>query len=103
MGLYDKRLFEGGCLDTGAEQSVVGLIQEKEHMPQYGKKLTLGAVPTIYKFADGYCPRKRKFEVRILLPDGRFIKIIDDVVEEDIPLLIVMGVMTGNKLLMDFY
>lgn len=37
------------------------------------------------------------------MPDGRFIKIMTQVVEAYIPLLFDMEVMARNKLLLDFY
>ncbi len=90
------RYFEGACIDTGAEQSVVGKPQAKAYCIQHRIAYKLLPSSTIFQFGDGCYKSLGKLRVRIPIANGSFIFGKIDVVPANIPLLIGLDILDSQ-------
>lgn len=87
------REFDGACVDTGAEQSVIGKSQAKAYCRQHKISFKLYPSSTTFKFGDGCYTSKGKLHIRIPTPTGSFIEANLDVVSANVPLLIGLDIL----------
>lgn len=100
--LYGPETFEGACLDSGAEQSVIGSQQAASYTKATGRKTNVTANTLIFRFGDGESESLGVNRVRISLPYGEHVVVSVHVVNSDITLLIGMEVLCSHKLILDF-
>ena len=89
--LYSKRLrlhFQGACLDTGAQKSVVAERHAKAYGERHNIRYKLEPSVTRFKFGDGTFPFLGKVEIRIPKPNGTYLKMDMDIVSADVPMLL---------------
>lgn len=51
--IYGESIFEGSCIDSGAEQSVIGIIQANAYENATGRKTTQVTDPLVFNIGDG--------------------------------------------------
>jgi hypothetical protein len=93
--------FNGICIDTGAQRSVVGLKQAKAYCDLSGISFRTEPSMTAFRFGDGTFKSLGLIPVRIPTPDGKFINIEMDVVKADVPMLIGLEVLDRESLIPD--
>lgn len=93
--------FQGACVYTRAQRSVVGKDQAKAYCKQIGVRFKPNLSPTLFRFGDGTFHNLGIIPERIPSPDGSFLKIYMDVVIADVPMLIGLEVLDQNLLIAD--
>ncbi len=91
-----KRLgghFQGACLDTGTQQSVIGRRQARAYCKHHQLKFKLKPSHTRFKFGDGTYSPLVSIQIRIPTPNASFLKIEMDAVEADAPMLLGLDIM----------
>lgn len=87
--------FQGACVDTGAERTVIGKPQAEAYCRWLGKEVKLAPTraPQVYRFGGGLHPSVGKVHVRIPF-DTDFVMALDvDVIDLNVPLLLGMSTM----------
>lgn len=97
----DKIHFQGGCIDTGAQRTVIGKKQALAICQSQGTKLKLIKSNTIFKFGNGRHNSLGILKIRIPTRDGAFIDIDADVVRPDVPVLIGIDILDREQLVPD--
>ncbi len=94
----DIYAFQGACLDTGAQQSVIVVRQALAYCKQHKIRYTLKPSLTKFKFGDGEFSSLGTMQIRILTPNNLFLKIKVNVVPADASLLLGLDVLDNEKL-----
>ena len=97
----NRSKFDGICIDTGAQRSVVGLKQAHAYCQLSGVPFKKRPSMTAFRFGDGTFQSLGSIPVRIPTPDGKFISIEMDVVQADVPMLIGLEVLDRERLIPD--
>ena len=97
----NSKQFHGACIDTGAQQCVVGLKQAKSYCKKIGCKLKLWPSRTEFRFGDGSFKSLGALPIRIPTPECSFIEQKIDVVKADIPLLLGLDFLDSSGLIVD--
>lgn len=100
--IYGETIFEGACIDSGAEQSVIGVNQARAYETATGRKKTKAAEPLVFKFGDGEIPSQGMLDLRIPIPNGSHVSIMTHVVHADIPMLIGIEILHKEKMILNF-
>ena len=90
--------FQGACLDTGAQQSVIGKRQALACCKQQNIGYALKPSLTIFKFGDGVFSSLGTMQIRIPTPNYPFLKIKVDAVPADVPSHLGIDVLENDKL-----
>lgn len=90
--------FHGGCIDTGAHKSVIGLKQAKAYCKHHNIPFKLKPSHRTYRFGDGAHSSVGSLEIRIPIPGNRFFNWIFDVLNADIPMLIGLDFLDEHNL-----
>lgn len=93
--------FAGSCVHSGAEVSMVGLIQAEAYGRRFDIKLTIEQSALSFKFGSHLFESLGKLNVRIPTPDGAFINFNPDVVEADVPLFLGLDLLEGHCFILD--
>ena len=93
-----RRHFHGACVDTGAQQLVIGQRQAKAYCRRDNFKFKLHPSATRFRFGDGRYPSLGSMEIRIPIPNGSFVSIQLDVVSADVPMLLGLDVLDRESL-----
>ncbi len=88
-----RHYFHSACVDTGSQQSDIGQIQARASCKRPSFKFKLHLSATRFRFGDGRYPSLGSMEIRISIPNGSFLSIQLDVVSEDVPVLLRLGVL----------
>lgn len=91
--------FRGGCLDTGAQRSVIGLKQAKAYYNTIGTKMKPKKSSSSFRFGDGVHNSLGIIQFRIPLPNRDYLHIDVDVVMPDVPLLIGLDILDQEQLI----
>lgn len=97
----DKIQFQGACIDTGAQNTVIGRRQALAICQSQGTKLKLSKSSTTFRFGNGRHNSLGILKIRIPTKDGGFIDIDADVVQPDVPLLIGIDILNREQLVPD--
>lgn len=100
--LCGTEVFDGACIDSGADQSVVGINQTKACTRQTGRTIKTVVEPLPFKFGDGQRRGVGIFYTRIPLPYQKHIHIPDHIVHAEIPILIGIEILREEKLSLIF-
>jgi hypothetical protein len=93
--------FQGICIDTGAQRSVVGIDQAKAYCELCDIRFRTKPSLTAFRFGDGVFKSLGCIPVRIPTPDGNQIKMDMDVVQANVPMLIGLEVLDRECLVAD--
>ena len=94
--------FNGACLDTGAQRSVVGKPQAEAYYQFMGIPLAIQpSTPLTYKFGSEKTVSIGKAKFRIPYAGTKHMFLNLDVVDIDVPLLVGLDVMDEYKLMVD--
>jgi hypothetical protein len=93
--------FQGICIDTGAQRSVVGIDQAKAYCELCDIRFRTKPSLTAFRFGDGVFKSLGCIPVRIPTPDGNHIKMDMDVVQANVPMLIGLEVLDRECLVAD--
>ena len=97
----NSKKFQGACIDTGAQQCVVGLKQAKAYCKERRCKFKLLPSRIEFRFGDGSFRSLGAIPIRIPTPNGSFIEHRFDVVDADIPLLFGLDLLDSAGLIVD--
>lgn len=100
--LYTSDTYEGACLDSGAEQSVIERKQANAYIKETERKISKVGSRLIFKFGDGEKISQGILTVRVPFPDSRHAAIPAHVLDADIPFLIGMEILHREIMIMDF-
>ncbi len=96
----DKRqsaVSQGAAIDTGAQRSIIGVGQAEAYCKASGSLPSKQSQPRLFRFGDGTFPSLGT--LRIGLPTSRGLLTFDvDIVSADVPLLLGLDVLDGNRL-----
>ncbi len=92
------RHFQGACLDTVTQQSVIGRRQARAYCKHQQRKFELKPSHTRFKFGDSTYPSLGSIQIRIPTPNESFLKIEMDVFEADVPMLLGLDIMDRDRL-----
>lgn len=96
----DKATFEGVCLDTGDQNSVIGEKQARAYCRQLSCKYELNrSSTTVLRFGDGSSTSKGTIRLRIPTPNESYVHLDADVIRFDIPFLLGLDIMDREGLL----
>lgn len=98
---YNSRVFEGECVDTGAQKSFCGLAQARVYCLARNKPFYLTPSPYSFKFGDGVRTSVGRMEVRMRVREGFYLPFQIDVVDADVPLLIGLDLLDLHQLIVD--
>jgi len=93
--------FQGICLDTGAQKSVVGKKQAAAYAALMKVRLETKASNFAFKFGDGCYKSLGTIPVRIPKPNNGYIEVRIDIVDADIPMIIGLDILDKETLLAD--
>jgi hypothetical protein len=96
-----RRSFQGDCLDTGAQTSVVGLAQAKAYCKYRGVQFKTKASNKAFRFGRQRQESLGELLVRLPLADGSFVSVEMGVVDADIPMLVGLDVLDKYALAID--
>lgn len=87
--------FQGACVDTGAERTVIGKPQAEAYYRWLGKEVELepAAAPQVYRFGGGLHPSVGKAHRRIPFAADFVLSLRVDVIDLNVPLLLGMSTM----------
>lgn len=94
-----KKVFEGACIDTGAQRCVIGKPQATAYTLQHRVQLKLNPSRTVFRFGDGEFSSLGTMPIRLPTPDGSTINMRADVVRADIPLLLGLDLLDKERLM----
>lgn len=94
--------FDGYCVDTGAARSVVGLTQYKVLCRQLGFQLQLLQSNAVFKFGTSSFRSCGICVVRIRLGNNQYLQFEIAVVEENVPFLIGLKIITHYGMILDY-
>ena len=94
-------VFEGLCLDIGAQQSVCGYEQAMAYCKKNNRQLKLQESPRRFQFGDGIHKSMGTFIVRLPTPDGSYIRFEMDVIKINIPMLLGLDLLDQHSLVAD--
>ena len=97
----NSKKFHGACIDTGAQQCVVGLKQAKAYCKERDIKLKLLPSRTEFRFGDRSFRSLGAIPIRIPTPNGSFIEHRFDVVKADVPLLLGLDLLDSSGLIVN--
>jgi Reverse transcriptase (RNA-dependent DNA polymerase) len=80
--------FGGGCVDTGAERTCMGLEQARAYCRERGTRFDLVRSNRRFRFADSTLPALGSMGIVLAAPDGSSLQFQVDVVDAGIPLLL---------------
>jgi hypothetical protein len=98
---YNKRKWQGACLDTDAQRSVIGLPQVRAYCRYMGFRLTLAKSRTVFRFGVGVSKSSGILHMRIPTPNESFMLLAVDVVDADIPFLVGLDILDLFQLNVD--
>lgn len=101
--IYNKATFEGACLDSGSQQSVIGHAQACAYHNSTGRQVRPVNDPLLFTFGDVERPSVFILDAGIPVPNGLHISVRVHVLKYDIPKLIGMEVLGAERLVLDFY
>ncbi len=93
--VYD---FQGACLDTSAQQSVIVIRRALAYYKQHNVRYTLKPSLTKFKFGDGVFSLVGTIQIRIPTLSYSFFKIKVNVIPADVPLLLGLDVSDNEEL-----
>ena len=93
--------FKGACLDSGAQQSVIGKTQAKAYCTLTGTKMKLRPSMKAFRFGDGVFNSLGTIHIRIPTPDGSFLFLDIDVVQANVPMLVGLDILDRYYLVPD--
>ena len=96
-----RKEFEEACIDTGAEQCVIGKTQAMLYCKKHEVPFKLRQSDTRFRFGDGSYDSLGKIIIKIPTPNGSTLVRKMDVVQADIPLLIGLDLLHEEKLVAD--
>jgi hypothetical protein len=92
--------WNGACVDTGPQKTVIGLPQAKEYCRFIGTKFKLKENMNVYRFGVG--KQESLGSLKVILPTPEpLINLEIDVVQADVPLLIGLDVLDENGMTAD--
>lgn len=99
-----SRSFEGACVDSGAQKTVIGVNQAKEYCALVNEDLNnLGETKkVVYTFGSHRHKGVGRINIRIPISTSFFLSFTADVVDVDVPLLLGLDVLTASQLILDF-
>jgi Aspartyl protease len=98
---YNKRKWQGACLDTGAQRTVIGLPQARAYCRYMGCRLTLAKSRTVFRFGVGVSKSRGILHMRIPTPNESFMLLAVDDVDADIPFLVGLDILDLFQLNVD--
>lgn len=81
--------FQGACVDTGAQRTVIGKQQAYAYLKWAGlqRRLEQDKTPEVYRFGGSRHASIGTLTIRIPLADDYFLELTVDVVDVNVPLL----------------
>ena len=99
---YTRTSFEGACIDSGAQRSVIGFDQAVAYAQLVQRKWKHVEAPRRYRFGDGVRPSCGTIEVRIPLDRDSYLRLNVDIVHADIPLLVGLEFLREFQAVLNF-
>ncbi len=106
--VFDKKIYfsdlktctkwQGGCMDTGAQKTVIGEKQARAYCRYMGIKFKPRKNYNRYKFGDNTQQSLGSINIRIPLQDNNMINVPVDVVRADVPFLIGIDLLDEYRL-----
>lgn len=96
--------FHGACVDSGAQRTVIGKLQAKAYLAEYGTEGNIRKVSNnapIFSFGNHRYKAHGHINVRIPIEENGFINIPTAVVDINIPLLLGLETMIKYKVVLD--
>lgn len=93
--------FHGACIDTGAQQCVVGKKQARAYCRARNLRFKLLPSRIEFRFGDGSFKSLGPLPIRIPTPNESFIEHRFDVVNADIPMLFGLDLLDSSSLYVD--
>ena len=93
-----KKRWEGACIDTGAQTTVIGKRQAKEYCKYMGFKFKPKRSEQTYKFGDDLQKSVGTINIRIPIKHHRVIKLDVDVVDVNVPFLLGLDFLDKYKM-----
>lgn len=87
------RPFEGVCLDTGAQRSVIGKPQAQAYCRQHSIDYRSQPSKMLFRFGDGTFPSLAMIRIRIPTPNKIYLHLLLNLVAADVPFLIGLDVL----------
>lgn len=91
--------FQGGCIDTVAQKSVIGLRQAKEYCKASNIRFNPRRSRSVFRFGDGSFKSLWKLTIRIPTPNNSYITVDSDIVSADVPMLIGLDILYRESLI----
>ena len=93
-----RQSFQGACIDTGAQRSVIGYRQLQSYCRENKKHIKIRPSKTVFKFGDGSYQSSGKMKIKIPTPKGKYMFVDFDIVNADVPMLIGLDVLDNEKM-----
>lgn len=100
--MYTSATFQGACVDSGAEVSVIGADQAQAYQAMMGTPMHMTPSSLQFKFGNYLCQSSGVIDVRVPIPNGSFIAFKAHVVRADIPMLVGLDLLRKHELTLDF-
>lgn len=94
--------FQGACIDSGAEITVIGKKQAELYCGWVNARLQADASGTIYKFGESRHQGLGYISIRIPVSETHFANVNAAVVEIDVPFLLGLDALTKFKVILNF-
>lgn len=99
--LYTSAPFQGACVDSGAEVSIIAADQAKAYQIIMGSIIRLIPSPLWFKCFDYIFKSDGVTNVRVPVPDGRYISFQAHIVKADISMLIGIYLLLKHGLVLE--
>lgn len=96
-----KDIWQGACLDAGAQRIVIGERQARAYCKYVGCKFKLQASRTVFRFGVDRQKSLGILSIRVPVPDGSMMVLNVDVVPVDVPFLIGLDILDKFKLIVN--
>jgi hypothetical protein len=94
----DDGEFDGGVVDTGAKNSVMGLVQARRYCRLLGVPFRLAPTSNVFRFGTHVHRSMGRLAVLVPLPMSYYAATAIDVVDSDVPLIIGLDYLDGTQM-----
>lgn len=94
--------FEGACVDSGAQVTVIGKPQASAYAAEYGSSPRLGETKRTYRFGDERHVGLGTINIDIPVSGSHYVKVVAEIVDVDVPFLLGLDVLTHIRAILDF-
>lgn len=96
-----REIWQGACLDTGSQRTVIGERQARAYCKYIGCKFKLQASRTVFRFGVNRQKSMGKLAVRVPVPNGSMMILNADAIPVDVPLRIGLDILAKFKLIVN--